>query len=111
MFGCGGDRDKSKRPEMARIAEKYCRKVFITTDNPRTENINSIINDICNGFTRKKHEVIIDRNNAIHQALDEVDKNTILVVFGKGRENYQIIGRKVLEHNDVEIIERKINED
>ena len=109
LFGCGGDRDKEKRPKMARISERYSDKIIITTDNPRTESIDTIIGDILDGFEFKKHIVIEDRESAIIESIRMMSKNTILIVLGKGRENYQLINQEKKYHNDVEIIEREIN--
>jgi len=109
LFGCGGDRDKEKRPEMAKISEQYSDKIIVTTDNPRTENIDTIISDILNGFEHKKHIVIKDRELAIINSINMMSENTILIVLGKGRESYQLINKQKKYHNDVEIIKREIN--
>ena len=110
LFGCGGDRDRLKRSEMAAISEKYSNKVIVTSDNPRSENINNIMNDIESGFNYKKHLIIKDRELAIKEAIKELDENSVLLVLGKGRENYQILNGKKTYHNDVEIIEKVLNE-
>ncbi len=89
LFGCGGDRDKSKRAPMGRIAAKYSDKVYVTSDNPRTEDPNEIIHDIICGFTKTdNYEVITDRETAIVEAFNECKKDDILLLVGKGHENY-----------------------
>ena len=110
LFGCGGDRDKLKRPEMAKISEKYSDKIIVTTDNPRTENIDKIISDIIIGFKEKKHIIIKNRETALIKSIKMLNKNSILLVLGKGRETYQLVNQMKIDHNDVEIIKREINE-
>ena len=105
FFGCGGDRDRPKRPLMASIAEHYSDRLIITSDNPRTEDLTQINDDILKGLRGNKHVVIEDRRQALVHALAGMNPNTILMVLGKGRENYEIIGTEKVYHNDVEIIE------
>ena len=105
MFGCGGDRDRAKRPEMARIAEHYAERVIITSDNPRTEPLEQINADILAGFSGQRHSVIPDRSEALHTALGEMTPDTVLLILGKGRENYELIGTEKVHHDDVAIIE------
>ena len=104
IFGAGGDRDRSKRPEMAKIAETFCYKCFITPDNPRNEDINEINEDIVSGFTRECYEVFHDRADALKAALKLVLKNDIIIILGKGREEYQEIKGKKLFYSDYKII-------
>ena len=89
---------------MAAIAEKYSTFSFVTMDNPRTESLKKINSDIIKGFSDSDYEVISDRNNAIQAALGKMDKNSILLVLGKGRENYQMIGSEKKPHSDIDII-------
>lgn len=105
LFGCGGDRDRSKRPVMAAVAEQYSDHLVITSDNPRTEDLARINADILAGLKAKKHVVIEDRQAAIVHALSQMSKESILIILGKGRENYEIIGTKKVPHDDVEIVE------
>ncbi len=91
VFGCGGDRDKSKRPKMAAIAEKMSDLVIVTQDNPRTENESEIIADILEGFTyAEKRRVITSRKNAIANAILTAEDGDIVLVLGKGHERYNI---------------------
>jgi UDP-N-acetylmuramoyl-L-alanyl-D-glutamate--2,6-diaminopimelate ligase len=92
VFGCGGDRDKSKRPVMGEIAEDYATKVIVTSDNPRSENPNNIIDDILEGISIKEKVVVEpDRKKAIKFALSNSESNDIILIAGKGHETYQEI--------------------
>ena len=108
MFGCGGDRDKTKRSEMARIAEEYCEQIFITSDNPRTEKLEDINNDIISGFTSDCYNIIENRSEAIKSAIGSMNEKSVLLILGKGTENYQIIGSEREYHSDVDIIKECI---
>ena len=91
IFGCGGDRDKGKRPEMGRIAETYADHVFVTDDNPRTEASAAIIEDILTGCASNKIKIISDRRTAITTAIQQAKPEDFVVIAGKGHENYQEI--------------------
>tara|TARA_B100002051_G_scaffold41893_1_gene36237 strand:+ start:4872 stop:6338 length:1467 start_codon:yes stop_codon:yes gene_type:complete len=104
IFGAGGDRDRNKRPEMAKIAEMFCHKCFITPDNPRNEDINKINKDIVSGFTKNCYEVFYDRAEALNTALKLAKKNDIVVILGKGREEFQEVKGEKLFHSDYKII-------
>ena len=93
VFGCGGDRDKTKRPRMGRAAEEMADKVVITTDNPRTEDPEAIVKDITDGMSLKKHTVILDRKEAIEHAIKEAREGDVVLIAGKGHETYQEINR------------------
>lgn len=93
VFGCGGDRDSRKRPIMGEISGKVADYTIITSDNPRTENPEAIVNEIEEGIkkTKGKYEVIVDRTEAIEKAIKMANKNDIIVLAGKGHEPYQEI--------------------
>ena len=95
IFGCGGDRDKTKRPIMARAVEKYADQIWITDDNPRTEASENILEDIKCGFTSLLNvRVQSDRYKSIYEAINSMNKNDVLLVAGKGHEDYQIYGHE-----------------
>jgi UDP-N-acetylmuramoyl-L-alanyl-D-glutamate--2,6-diaminopimelate ligase len=103
VFGCGGDRDKTKRPRMAKIAEEYSDKVIVTSDNPRTENPNQIIDDISQGFNNVNCVYFeIDRKKAIQLANEISDEGDIILIAGKGHEDYQILGKTKIHFDDRE---------
>jgi len=111
VFGCGGDRDKTKRPRMARVAEELADFVIVTSDNPRTEEPKDIINDIITGFGNPNSETITiepDRKKAIELAIEAAGKNDIVLIAGKGHEDYQIIGKQKFHFSDKEIAENCI---
>ena len=111
VFGCGGDRDKSKRPQMGYIATKLSNYAIITSDNPRTEDPSDIINDIKEGISNNNYEVIEDRRLAIRKALAISGKNDIVLIAGKGHENYQIIGITKHHFDDVEEVQNLVQEE
>ena len=110
VFGCGGDRDKKKRLKMGKIAKKYCKKVFVTDDNPRNENPKKIRKTIIKGC-RKIAKEVGNRKKAIEAAIREIKSDEILLVAGKGHENTQDYGNKVINFSDKmvikEIVKRK----
>lgn len=110
VFGCGGDRDKEKRPLMGEVACKYSDFVFVTSDNPRTENPEYIINDITRNLDKSKYFRITDRALAIKSALYSAKAGDVVLIAGKGHEKYQILGTQKIYFNEREII-RKILED
>ena len=110
VFGCGGNRDVSKRAPMGKIAEKYSDEVVITSDNPRTENLNKIIDDILIGFQNNNHIVIPDRNDALRYAINNMKRDSILLVLGKGVENYQEVNGEKIPYNEKKNILKVINE-
>lgn len=91
VFGCGGNRDKTKRPVMGKIASELSDKVYVTSDNPRNENPDLIINDIINGIQKENYIKVENREEAISKAINESEENSIILIAGKGHENYQEI--------------------
>lgn len=108
IIGCGGNREKEKRPIMANIACKYSDEVIFTNDNPRYEDEKEIIEDmIKKAFGRYK--IIYDRYDAIKEGIEMLDKKMILMILGKGHEDYQIIGDKKLNFSDAKTVEEIIS--
>ncbi|MEP7156388.1 MAG: UDP-N-acetylmuramoyl-L-alanyl-D-glutamate--2,6-diaminopimelate ligase [Betaproteobacteria bacterium] len=109
VFGCGGDRDRGKRPQMGAISARYADLSIITSDNPRTEDPALIIADIEAAFTKgagsesKHYRAIVDRHQAIYEALNAARAGDIVVIAGKGHEDYQILGETKHHFSDVEV--------
>ena len=101
VFGCGGDRDRKKRPIMGKIASKIADYVIITDDNPRTENAAQIRAEIVAGA--EQAEEVSDRKTAIIETIKRLKKDDILLIAGKGHEDYQIIGDKIIKFSDIEL--------
>ncbi|MFI0347836.1 MAG: UDP-N-acetylmuramoyl-L-alanyl-D-glutamate--2,6-diaminopimelate ligase [Chthoniobacterales bacterium] len=110
VFGCGGDRDRAKRPMMAAAAEMYADEIIITSDNPRSENPDAIIREAMRGFQKKNHQGIVDREAAIYKAIESAAPNDIVLIAGKGHEAYQEINGVCLPFNDVLVAKRAIRE-
>lgn len=108
VFGCGGDRDKTKRPVMGEIASDLADLTIITSDNPRSEEPFSILEDIKKGFAGNSFKIIENRRDAIYEAVKMAKENDVLLVAGKGHEDYQIIGSKVFHFSDREVIEESL---
>lgn len=105
VFGCGGDRDKGKRAEMAKVSEAFADKVVLVDDNPRTESAQLIMQDILSGF--KKPEVVScihNREEAIINLLTNCQENDLILIAGKGHEDYQIIGDKRIDYSDRDLL-------
>ena len=101
VFGCGGDRDKGKRYKMGDIADQFASKIYLTNDNPRSENPISIIKQIKKGCSRSK--IILDRKMAIKSAINNLNTDSILLIAGKGHENYQIINNQKKYFSDQKV--------
>ncbi len=112
VFGCGGDRDRTKRPRMAAVAEDLADRIIITSDNPRSEGPQDIIDEIAAGLSaagRGRTDVRPDRREAIDLAVNEAKPGDIVVIAGKGHEDYQDIGGVKIHFDDVETAARAIN--
>ena len=105
VFGCGGSRDKLKRPLMGKIASELSDEVIITSDNPRNEDPYKIIDDIKSGIVKKNYNVIENREEAIKHAIHKSDGNSIILIAGKGHEDYQEIKKVRTHFSDREVAE------
>ncbi|NJR72080.1 MAG: hypothetical protein HC782_03075 [Gammaproteobacteria bacterium] len=103
VFGCGGNRDVGKRALMGAVSAKYADLTIITSDNPRTEDAVRIIDDITDGVATAPHRVVADRRDAIHTALALATVYDVVVIAGKGHEDYQVVGTTKIHFSDVEV--------
>ncbi|MHC4172140.1 MAG: UDP-N-acetylmuramoyl-L-alanyl-D-glutamate--2,6-diaminopimelate ligase [Planctomycetota bacterium] len=111
VFGCGGDRDRTKRPRMARVAEQLADYIIVTNDNPRTERPADIINEIIAGFENPDSQTIVvepDRKKAIELAIEAAGRDDIVLIAGKGHETYQIIGEQKFDFSDKEVTQESL---
>jgi len=104
VFGCGGDRDKTKRPKMGKVATQLSDYVIITSDNPRSEDPRAIIEGIRQGIRKTNFEVILERDQAIKKALSLARAHDVVLIAGKGHENYQVIKDKLIYFDDKEVV-------
>ncbi|ODS51107.1 MAG: hypothetical protein ABS42_00150 [Bdellovibrio sp. SCN 50-8] len=114
LFGCGGDRDKGKRPLMAAVAAKYSEACFVTSDNPRSEDPDQILNDIWTGFgqdTVHKAKRVLDREDAIRQILQEAKAGDVVLIAGKGHEDYQEIRGERRAFSDFDVATRHLGKE
>jgi len=112
VFGCGGDRDPTKRPLMGHIASQIADKVWVTSDNPRTEDPHEIVRDIVKGIPETNQQTItieIDRKKAIFKAVEEANEKDIILIAGKGHEDYQIIGAAKYPFSDSEVARQALS--
>lgn len=101
VFGCGGDRDKGKRPLMGGIAEQFADRVVVTDDNPRTEEPQAIIKDILTGLLDAGSALVIHgRAEAVTSAIMQAKEHDVVLVAGKGHEDYQLVGNRRLDYSD-----------
>jgi UDP-N-acetylmuramoyl-L-alanyl-D-glutamate--2,6-diaminopimelate ligase len=111
VFGAGGDRDRSKRPMMGRVASNLAKKLYVTSDNPRNEDPDRIISDILEGIDDKSNVFVdVNRRNAIAQALSDQEEDEIVLILGKGDENVQIIYDRKLPFDDREVVRELLQE-
>ena len=110
VFGAGGDRDKLKRPLMGRVAASLAKKVYVTTDNPRHEDPDAIVDDILAGIEDKDNVIVeLNRKKAIEMALDAQEEDEVVVILGKGDENFQIIYDEKFPFDDREVVRELLN--
>jgi UDP-N-acetylmuramoyl-L-alanyl-D-glutamate--2,6-diaminopimelate ligase len=102
IFGCGGDRDRGKRPQMGEIAARLGDEVIVTSDNPRNENPQAILDEITQGMTGRRYLEIADRRAAIGQAITQAGDDDVIVIAGKGHETYQVTGDQIVHFDDRE---------
>lgn len=111
VFGCGGNRDKDKRPVMGGVAENYCDKIYVTSDNPRNENPEHIIQDILSGMKNTSTVIVeIDRKRAIQQAIELSEPQDIVLIAGKGHETSQLVSGKETELSDFKEVLAALNQ-
>ena len=109
VFGCGGDRDRSKRPVMGEIATRLSHHVILTSDNPRSEDPVSILNEIESGIEKNNFETIEDRRIAIERAVGCARPGDIILIAGKGHEDYQLVGAEKRYFDDREEARRALS--
>jgi UDP-N-acetylmuramoyl-L-alanyl-D-glutamate--2,6-diaminopimelate ligase len=111
VVGCGGDRDRAKRPVMGRIAEERADRVVLTNDNPRTEDPDAILAEIRAGMTAPEAAVVIpDRAEAIRRAVADAAPGDVIVIAGKGHETYQIVGTEKRDFDDREHVRQRFRD-
>jgi UDP-N-acetylmuramoyl-L-alanyl-D-glutamate--2,6-diaminopimelate ligase len=116
LFGCGGDRDSGKRPKMGQVAARHSDLVIVTSDNPRTENAHTILTQIEQGIQslrpeeRCPYRIIPDRAEAIHAAVAEAKAGDLVLIAGKGHEDYQIIGTQKIHFDDREVARKALHQ-
>ncbi len=111
VFGCGGDRDTGKRPLMGSIAEEFSDYIFITSDNPRSEDPKKIVSEILKGIKKRNNiKIVIDRFKAIKASIEFAKKGDIILIAGKGHEDYQILNDKVIDFDDRKIAYKLLEE-
>ncbi|MDC3416483.1 UDP-N-acetylmuramoyl-L-alanyl-D-glutamate--2,6-diaminopimelate ligase [Aquibacillus salsiterrae] len=103
VVGCGGDRDRTKRPLMAKIAVDQADLAIFTSDNPRSEDPNQIINDMVEGIDKENYQVILNRKEAITKSIQLAKNEDVVLIAGKGHETYQIIGEDTFEFDDKQV--------
>ncbi|MCK5581174.1 MAG: UDP-N-acetylmuramoyl-L-alanyl-D-glutamate--2,6-diaminopimelate ligase [Candidatus Omnitrophica bacterium] len=111
VFGCGGDRDKSKRPKMGAVASRLADLVIVTNDNPRSEDPRLIVTDIAAGITQKNFEIVLDRKEAIAKALQSAQAGDVVLIAGKGHEDYQIFKDETVHFDDREVVREFLSGD
>ncbi len=109
VFGCGGDRDRGKRPQMGAVAAELADRIYLTSDNPRGEEPRAIVDAIASGIGTREHVVELDRRLAIERAIREASSGDVVLVAGKGHEAYQIVGNRVVPFDDVAVVREALS--
>jgi UDP-N-acetylmuramoyl-L-alanyl-D-glutamate--2,6-diaminopimelate ligase len=110
VFGCGGDRDRGKRPQMGEIAARYADFTYVTSDNPRSEDPMAIIEDIAAGMGDARKALHKDRREAIFEAIGTAVSGDVILIAGKGHENYQIVGTEILPFDDLQVAREALSQ-
>jgi len=110
VFGCGGNRDRQKRPLMAEIVDRHADYAIITSDNPRKENPDTIVSEIEKGFRSTHYEKVVDRTQAINRAVELAQPRDIVLIAGKGHENYQEFADHTIPFDDIQVARRAIED-
>jgi UDP-N-acetylmuramoyl-L-alanyl-D-glutamate--2,6-diaminopimelate ligase len=110
VFGCGGDRDRQKRPLMGEIVDRNADYAIITSDNPRKEDPGAIIDEIEKGVHSSRYEKVIDRTEAISRAISLAQPRDIVLIAGKGHENYQEFADHTVPFDDIQVARRAIED-
>ena len=105
LFGCGGDRDRSKRPQMGAVVDEWADLAYVTSDNPRNEDPSRIVDDILKGFTRQSPIRIVDRREAVARAFRELQEKEVLLLAGKGHEDYILINGVKHPYSDIRAVD------
>jgi len=108
VFGCGGDRDRQKRPLMASVVEQSADHAIITSDNPRKEEPQKIVDEVEKGFRSSNYEKILDRTEAIDRAISLAEARDIVLIAGKGHENYQEFADHTVPFDDIQVARRAV---
>ncbi|WP_026690000.1 UDP-N-acetylmuramoyl-L-alanyl-D-glutamate--2,6-diaminopimelate ligase [Alteribacter aurantiacus] len=108
VIGCGGDRDRTKRPQMAKVADQQSDFVFLTSDNPRSEDPVQILEDMKAGMESDHYDVIVDRKEAIEKAVQRATAKDVVLIAGKGHETYQIIGEHTYDFDDRQVAKQAL---
>ncbi|MFZ0564791.1 MAG: UDP-N-acetylmuramoyl-L-alanyl-D-glutamate--2,6-diaminopimelate ligase [Chlamydiales bacterium] len=111
VFGCGGDRDRTKRAVMGQIADRYSSFTLVTSDNPRTEDPLSICEEIVSGFTSSNYVIEVNRQKAIEQAIERATPEDLILIAGKGHEAYQLIMHQTLPFDDKQVVQTIVNQE
>ncbi|HET9368488.1 MAG TPA: UDP-N-acetylmuramoyl-L-alanyl-D-glutamate--2,6-diaminopimelate ligase [Candidatus Udaeobacter sp.] len=110
VFGCGGNRDRQKRPLMAEIVDRHADYAIITSDNPRKENPDTIVAEIEKGFRSTHYEKVVDRTQAINRAIELARPHDIVLIAGKGHENYQEFADHTVPFDDIQVARRAVED-